>query len=110
MDAALRAGDSGIRPDCSRAQIPRAVIEGEPGACRQGLLGEARSRDAITLLNLISRSSEQERGAMFARPAQLVSLPPSVTREDVLRRDERKLDRVWHRVGYGNVKRWRIRW
>jgi len=43
----------------------------------------ARPRDALTLLNLFSRVSEEERFVVYDRLAQLVPPPPPITRESV---------------------------
>lgn len=46
-------------------------------------LAAARPRDALTLLNLFSRTSEEERLLVYDRLAQLVPPPPSITRESM---------------------------
>jgi len=43
----------------------------------------ARQRDALTLLNLFSRTSEEERLMIYDRLAQLVPPPPSIARDSM---------------------------
>lgn len=47
------------------------------------ILALARTRDALTLLNLFSRATPDERIALYDRLDQLVPAPPSIVRESV---------------------------
>jgi len=55
----------------------------------------ARLRDALTLLNLFSRASEEERLMIYDRLAALVPPPPSITRESMRWWTPRVTDAWW---------------
>lgn len=58
------------------------------------VLAEAREYDTLTLWHLLSRVSGAERSRVYERMAALISPPPGVTREGVLRLDKGMLD-LW---------------
>ncbi len=72
------------------------------------VLSSARPRDAFTLWHLLSRLPVEERGRVFDRLAELVPPPVGVTREGVLRRDQRMLDLWWDELGLGDTSWWRL--
>jgi len=61
-----------------------AFERGDAGAL-QSVLREAREHDGLSLWHLLTRVGNEERGAVFDRLAQLVSLPGEATRESVVR-------------------------
>jgi hypothetical protein len=56
------------------------------------VLSNARVRDTLTLWNLLPRLTEVDRGVVFDRLAALVAPPDGVTREGILKLDQRMLD------------------
>jgi hypothetical protein len=75
------------------------------------LLKQARKRDVITLLNLLRRLPQEDRGRVFDRAAELFPPPPGGgTRAAVVRGDPDVIDPWFHSLGLGNVKRWWIYW
>jgi hypothetical protein len=71
------------------------------------ILAEARQRDALTIWHLLSRVEESQRGAVYDRLATLVPPPAGVTREGILRLDQKMLDSWWNQLGLGDVSLWR---
>jgi len=71
------------------------------------ILAAARPRDGLTLWHLLTRVPERERGVVFVRFAQLVTLPPEVSRAGVLRKDAHALDLCWNALGLENTGWWR---
>jgi hypothetical protein len=71
------------------------------------VIASARGRDALSLWHLMIRTQGDERARVFDRFASLVSLPPEVTREAVLRSDGKALDAAWNALGLGNTDWWR---
>jgi hypothetical protein len=71
------------------------------------ILAAARPRDSLTLWHLLTRVPERERGVVFDRFAQLVTLPPEVSRTGVLRKDAGGLDLCWNALGLENTGWWR---
>jgi hypothetical protein len=71
------------------------------------ILAEARQRDALTIWHLLSRADESERGAVYDRLATLVPPPSGVTRDGILRLDQKMLDSWWNQLDLGNVSLWR---
>jgi hypothetical protein len=63
------------------------------------LLAEARPRDGLTLLSLLARLTADERARLYDRLAVLLPPPPGVTREGIVRGDERMVDEWWTRLG-----------
>jgi FecR-like protein len=71
------------------------------------LLVDARKEDALTLWHLLSRVSDAERPGVYDRLTALAPPPKDVTREGILRLDQKMLDSWWNSLGYGNVYLWR---
>jgi len=71
------------------------------------ILAEARQRDALTVWHLLSRADESERGLVYDRLATLVPPPSGVTRDGILRLDQKMLDLWWNQLGLGNISLWR---
>jgi hypothetical protein len=86
---ALGAFERGDRPACAR------------------ILAEARPRDGLTLWHLLTRVDEQDRGAVFDRFAQLVTLPAGVLRAGVVRQDAKTIDLCWDALNLKNTGWWR---
>jgi len=61
-------------------------------------LGAARSEDAVSLWHLLSRVEPVLRGAVYQRLAVLVPPPVGVTRDGVLRLEQRQLDAYWNAI------------
>lgn len=80
---------------------------GDPSRALDTVLQTARPRDALTLWHLLTRAPESRRAQVFDRFAQLVSLPPEVSRDAVLRLDRRSLDRCWDALNLENTEWWR---
>lgn len=66
------------------------------------VLNEADARDSFTLWNLLPRVNDAQRSRVFDQMVKLVGLPKGVTREGVMRLDEKmlqlwaeELDTVW---------------
>lgn len=72
------------------------------------LLVDAREQDALTLWHLLSRVSEAERPGIYDRLATLAPPPTDVTREGILRLDQKMLDSWWNSLGYGDVYLWHM--
>ena len=79
---------------------------GDPGAL-SGLLAAARPRDGLTLWHLLTRVPQSDRGAVFDRFAELVSLPAGISRDAVLHRDARAIDQCWNALDLQNTGWWR---
>jgi hypothetical protein len=77
------------------------------------VLTAARSQDALTLWHLLSRTQGTEREQVFTRFSQLVELPPTVTKENILRDDRAAIDAAWNALDLGNTdwwREWKRRW
>ena len=72
------------------------------------LLVDARQQDALTLWHLLSRVSDAERPGVYDRLAVLAPPPKDVTREGILRLDQKMLDSWWNSLGYGDVYLWHM--
>ena len=70
------------------------------------LLVNARKEDALTLWHLLLRVSDADRPGVYDRLVALAPPPKDVTREGVLRLDQRMLDSWWNSLGYGDVYLW----
>ena len=70
------------------------------------LLVNARKEDALTLWHLLSRVSDADRPGVYDRLAALAPPPQNVTREGILRLDQKMLDSWWNSLGYGDVSLW----
>jgi hypothetical protein len=71
------------------------------------ILAEARPRDALTVWHLLSRVGDTDRGRVYDRLATLAAPPAGVTREGVLRLDQKTLDQWWNQLGLGDISLWR---
>jgi hypothetical protein len=71
------------------------------------ILAAARPRDGLTLWHLLTRVPEPERGMVFDRFAQLVALPPEVSRAGILHKDAHALDLCWDALGLEHTDWWR---
>src|ERR1017187_2803579 len=92
-------------PESRRQSL--ALMERGDDAALPGVLAAARPADALTLWHLLTRAAERDRGAVFDRFAQLVTLPPEVDRAAVLRRDAHTLDLCWDALKLENTEWWR---
>src|SRR5579863_3088408 len=79
----------------------------ERSAALNRILAEARQRDALTIWHLLSRVDDSQRGAVYDRLATLVPPPSGVTRDGILRLDQKMLDSWWNQLDLGNVSLWR---
>jgi hypothetical protein len=77
------------------------------GQALRDALAAARPRDGLTLWHLLQRTQGQERGEVFDRLAELMQVPPGVTRDAILRGDKASLDAVWNALGLGDTGWWR---
>ena len=91
------------------AALAQSVARFERGdtAALDGILAAARPRDGLTLWHLLTRVPAQDRAAVFDRFAQLVKLPPEVSRERVLRKDPAMIDLCWNALELENTGWWR---
>lgn len=71
------------------------------------ILAESRQRDALSVWHLLSRVDDSNRGRVYDRLATLASPPAGVTREGILRLDQKMLDQWWNQLGLGDVSLWR---
>jgi hypothetical protein len=71
------------------------------------ILAESRQRDALTVWHLLARVDESERGSVYERLATLVPPPSGVSRDGILRLDQKMLDLWWNQLGLGDASLWR---
>jgi hypothetical protein len=71
------------------------------------ILAESRQRDALTVWHLLARVDESERGSVYNRLATLVAPPSGVSRDGILRLDQKMLDLWWNQLGLGDASLWR---
>ena len=71
------------------------------------VLGEARSRDALTLWHLLARVDYEQRIVVYGRLSRLVPPPANVTKEGILRLDQPMLDLWWNELGFDDISVWR---
>jgi FecR protein len=71
------------------------------------ILAESRQRDALTVWHLLARVGESERGSVYDRLATLVPSPSGVSRDGILRLDQKMLDLWWNQLGLGDASLWR---
>ena len=93
-------------PEALKKSLAEFDLSGNEQAVRL-VLRAARPRDALTLWHLLERTQGQERAEVFDRFAELVNLPPSVTREGILRGDRQSVDGAWDALKLGNTSWWR---
>jgi hypothetical protein len=84
-----------------------AAWEGGGVGALEGVLREAGSHDGLSLWHVMTRARGAERGRVFDRLAQLVTLPVEATREGVMRGEARSLDLCWDALGLQNTGWWR---
>jgi len=84
-----------------------AQFEKGDTAALGGVLTAARASDGITLWHLLTRVEERDRGRVFDRFAELVTLPKEVSREAVLRRDSHAIDLCWNALNLDSTDWWR---
>ena len=72
------------------------------------LLVDARKEDALTLWHLLSRVGDADRPGVYDRLTALAPPPKDVTREGILRLDQKMLDSWWNSLGYGDVYLWHM--
>ncbi len=80
----------------------------ERNALLRILLMDARKEDALTLWHLLSRVSDADRPGVYDRLTTLAPPPKDVTREGILRLDQKMLDSWWNSLGYGDVYLWHL--
>lgn len=78
--------------------------EGSIGA----VLADARARDAISVWHLLRRVPAQDRGRVYDRLAQFISVPAGVTRAGVEAGDPKMIDSLWDTLDLGNTSWWRM--
>ncbi|MGB7285097.1 MAG: FecR domain-containing protein [Candidatus Acidiferrum sp.] len=71
------------------------------------ILSESRRRDALTVWHLLARVGDTDRGRAYDRLAKLVPPPDGVTREGILRLDQKMLDQWWNQLDVGDISLWR---
>ena len=97
QDASSELIDALHRFDANADQSAVAVI-----------LVKARPRDAISLWHLLRRVQPPDRGLVYDRLAQFVTLPGDVTREGVLAANPQMIDSLWNTLDLGNTSWWRM--
>ena len=73
----------------------------------QAVLTAARPRDALTLWHLLERTQGAERSDVYGHLDRLVNLPPQVTRDGILRGDQKSMDAAWNALQLGDTGWWR---
>ena len=71
------------------------------------IINQARRQDALTLWHLLLRVDARARERVYDRLRALVPPPQNVTREGILRLDQRMLDDWWSELGFGDISLWR---
>jgi hypothetical protein len=84
-----------------------AAFENGEAARLGAILEAARPRDGLTLWHLLARVPERDRGAVFDRFAQIVTLPPEVSRDGALRLDAKTMDLCWNALNLDSTEWWR---
>lgn len=72
-----------------------ASFDGGRASALRETLAAARTRDALSLWHLLSRTAGADRGAVYDRLAALKGVPVGLRREDILALDRRALDAWW---------------
>jgi hypothetical protein len=87
----------------------KAVGRFESGdrAALSTILADARPRDGLTLWHLLTRAAPSDRAAVFDRLANLVALPPEVTREAAVHGDPHTIDLCWNALNLEDTGWWR---
>lgn len=71
------------------------------------IFAKARPRDAFSLWHLLARVDPSQRSRVYERLATLAPPPSGVTKDGILRLDQKMLDLWWNRLGLGDVSLWR---
>lgn len=79
----------------------------EQSTSLSAVLAEARSKDALSLWHLLSRTDGRNRQLVYRRLADLVPPPPGVTRAGILQLDPHMLDLYWNALDLGDISIWR---
>jgi hypothetical protein len=93
-------------PDALRRAIDLFDQSADPSALDQ-ILAAARPRDGLTLWHLLPRVPAAQRARVFDRFAQLVPLPPQVTRDGILVLNPSMLDLCWNALNLEDTGWWR---
>ncbi len=80
---------------------------GDPTGALDPILSAARPRDGLTLWHLLTRVPAADRGRIFDRFAQLVTLPPGISREAAVERDPKTIDQCWNALNLQDTEWWR---
>ena len=104
-----RAGPGIPHYEDAPAALANAVASFDRGdhAAVGAILAAARQQDGLTLWHLLTRVRAEDRGAVFDRFAQLVRLPPEVSREKVIAKDGAMIDLCWNALDLENTDWWR---
>jgi FecR protein len=97
---------SAFRESLSKFDFAAGTPEERSAELRK-ILAEARQRDALTVWHLLARVEESERGLVYDRLATLLPPPSGVTRDGILRLDQKMLDLWWNQLGLGDISLWR---
>src|SRR5574341_1502183 len=92
-------------PPALRRALDAFDFENGGAAAARAALAAARPADAISLLNLLPRVTGGLRGEVYDRLAGLAPPPSGVTRDGVLRLDQRMLNRWWERVAPPRIEK-----
>jgi hypothetical protein len=95
-----------FRESLSRFDFAAGTSE-ERSAELNKILAEARQRDALTVWHLLARVDESQRGTVYNRLATLVPPPSDVTRDGILRLDQKMMDLWWNQLDLGDISLWR---
>jgi hypothetical protein len=101
--------DDAPKPFCealSKFDFSQGTLEGRNAELDKILVG-ARQRDALTIWHLLTRVDSTDRGRVYDRLAALVPPPSGVTRDGILRLDQKMLDQWWNQLDLGDVSLWR---
>ena len=71
------------------------------------VLSKARTKDALTLWHLLSRTEASDRARVFDALNKFVPAPANVTREGITRGDQGMLDAWWNELGFDDIAVWR---
>ena len=72
------------------------------------ILAQARTKDALTLWHLLSRTDDSGRAQVYDRLSALVPPPNGVTRDGICSLNHQMLDRYWDEFGLGRISVWRL--
>jgi hypothetical protein len=80
----------------------------DQNASLSSVLAEARTKDALTLWHLLSRTDGGSRQLVYQRLAGLVPPPSGVSRNGVLKLDPHMLYLYWNALNLGDISIWRF--